>query len=90
MTHDEQFWRLHLATEYGVSYVGDLSGLDDNDDSSPQSCSDGVVHDPTLQGNREMSVIYSTQFKKIMIDRNQSRGKNAQVMINHNTVLRVT
>ena len=79
MTHDEQFWRVHLAREYGVSYVGDLSGLDANDDShSPQSCQDGVVHDPTLQGNREMSVIYSAQFKKIMIEKNQSRGKNAQ------------
>ena len=34
---------------------------------------EGVVHDPTLQDNREMSVIYSSQFKRIMIDRNQSR-----------------
>ena len=31
-----------------------------------------------FQGNREMSVIYSAEFKRIMIEKNQSRSKQAQ------------
>ena len=79
VTHDEQFWSLHLSREYGVKYVSDVVSLDDQDDQSRSRTEvAGVVHDPTLQGNREMSVIYSPQFKKIMIEKNQSRGKSAQ------------
>ena len=69
VTHDEQVWGLHLVREYGVMYVRDVGDLEVDGVGAVE----GVVLDPTLQGNREMSVIYSSQFKRIMIDRNQSR-----------------
>lgn len=69
VTHDEQVWSLHLVREYGVTYTGDLANIEEGVTDQLG----GVVHDPTLQGNREMSIIYSSQFKRIMIDRNQSR-----------------
>ena len=56
VTHDELVWSLHLAREYGVTYVRDVADLEETVTGQLE----GVVHDPTLQGNREMSVIYSS------------------------------
>merc|ERR1712012_700737 len=60
VTHDERFWNLHLTKEYKVRYFSSLTDLDDSSDDRniDNRKVAGIVHDPTLQGNREMSVIY--------------------------------
>jgi len=78
ITHDEKFWSVHLAREYNISYVSDLADLNLEQDTAHGHLLEGIIHDPTLQGNREMSVIYSTQFKRIMIEKNINRNKQVQ------------
>ena len=55
VTHDEQFWSLHLGREYGVTYlaaVTELGGAEGGAEERRMAEHLGMVHDPTMQGNR--------------------------------------
>ena len=55
VTHDEQFWSLHLAREYGVTYLAAVTELGEAEGGAEERRMAehlGMVHDPTMQGNR--------------------------------------
>jgi len=70
LTHDEQFWQFQVRKEYGLCFTTDRSTLQDDLAPTSRYPIEGIAFDPSLQGNREISVIYSSEFRKIMIERN--------------------
>lgn len=88
VTHCEAVWQLQVSSvlyhtcctitvqvvrQYMVYWAAELDSLQAGlaEERRPLVA---TVCDPTLQGNREMAIIYSPQFRRIMIERN-SRTK---------------
>ena len=69
VTHCEAVWQLQVVRQYMVYWAGELDSLQAGlaEERRPLVA---TVCDPTLQGNREMAIIYSPQFRRIMIERN--------------------
>jgi len=70
LTHDENFWQFQVRKEFGLFFTTDLQNVADAINKSINYPLEGVAYDPRLQGNREISVIYSPEFRRIMIERN--------------------
>jgi len=70
LTHDETFWQFQVRKEFGLFFTTDVSNVTEALTQSTKFPLEGVAYDPRLQGNREISVIYSPEFRRIMIERN--------------------
>jgi len=70
LTHDENFWQLQVRKEFGLFFTTELNSVADTFKKLTKYPLEGVAYDPRLQGNREISVIYSPEFRRIMIERN--------------------
>jgi len=70
LTHDEQFWQFQVRKEFGLFFTTDLSKVMEALSKPSKYPVEGLAYDPRLQGNREIQVIYSPEFRRIMIERN--------------------
>eukprot|EP00092_Neocalanus_flemingeri_P003698 GFUD01003974.1.p1 GENE.GFUD01003974.1~~GFUD01003974.1.p1 ORF type:complete len:410 (+),score=127.13 GFUD01003974.1:104-1231(+) len=75
LTHDDYFWEFQVRKQFGLYFTADLSKVTEALTKSSHYPLEGVAYDPTVQGNREISVIYSPEFRRIMIER---KGKAKQ------------
>merc|ERR1719334_1406715 len=75
LTHDENFWKLQVRKEFGLYITTEMKTVAEALTTTSRWPLEGVAYDPSIQGNREISVIYSPEFKRIMIERN---GKSKQ------------
>jgi len=75
LTHDENFWQFKVWKQLRLHFTTDPSDVGEAMTRSSRYKLEGVVYDPSMQGNREISVIYSPEFKRIMIEKN---GKTKQ------------
>eukprot|EP00092_Neocalanus_flemingeri_P015143 GFUD01016360.1.p1 GENE.GFUD01016360.1~~GFUD01016360.1.p1 ORF type:complete len:399 (+),score=135.04 GFUD01016360.1:105-1199(+) len=75
LTHDEDFWEFQVWKQFGLYFTTDLSTVTEALTKSTRYPLEGVAYDPNVQGNREISVIYSPEFRRIMIER---KGKAKQ------------
>eukprot|EP00092_Neocalanus_flemingeri_P033635 GFUD01036566.1.p1 GENE.GFUD01036566.1~~GFUD01036566.1.p1 ORF type:complete len:317 (+),score=66.56 GFUD01036566.1:39-989(+) len=70
LTHDDWFWELHVLKQFGLYFTTDLSTVTEAFTKSTRYPLEGVVYDPNVEGNRELSVICSPEFSKILRERN--------------------
>eukprot|EP00092_Neocalanus_flemingeri_P010169 GFUD01010959.1.p1 GENE.GFUD01010959.1~~GFUD01010959.1.p1 ORF type:complete len:400 (+),score=126.28 GFUD01010959.1:108-1202(+) len=75
LTQDEYFWEFQVRKQFGLYFTADLSKVTEALTKSTHHPLEGVAYDPNVQGNREISVIYSPEFRRIMIER---KGKAKQ------------
>jgi len=59
-----------VRKQFSLYFTTELSSLGEAMARSSRYPLEGVAYDPRLQGNREISVIYSPEFRRIMIERN--------------------
>jgi len=87
LTHNEQFWAFQILKESRLLYVPHSSELEH---SWPHKrfCVDGVLCDPHLQGNRELFIIYSAEFRRLTREKsNKKRRKDPfRTMLESNSV----
>jgi hypothetical protein len=70
LTHDENFWEFQVWREFRLFFTTDLSTVTEALTKPTRYPLEGVAYDPRVQGNREISVIYSPEFRRIMIEKN--------------------
>jgi len=70
LTHDEAFWEFQVRKQFSLFFTTDLSSLSEAMARNSRYPLEGVAYDPSVQGNREISVIYSPEFRRIMIEKN--------------------
>eukprot|EP00092_Neocalanus_flemingeri_P033634 GFUD01036565.1.p1 GENE.GFUD01036565.1~~GFUD01036565.1.p1 ORF type:complete len:395 (+),score=122.80 GFUD01036565.1:86-1270(+) len=70
LTHDEDFWEFQVWKQFGLYFTTDLNTVTEALAKTSRYPLEGLAYDPSVQGNREISVIYSPEFKRIMIERN--------------------
>lgn len=81
ITHDEKLWSLQVWRQFRLLYSSDSTKvLEELGDMSPGGTRrgpplEGVICDPSCLGNREMAIIFSPDFRRIMIEKN---GKQKQ------------
>ena len=80
LTHDEAFWEFQVRKLFSLFFTTNLSSLSEAMTRSSHYPLEGVAYDPSVQGNREILVIYSPEFRKIMIEKN---GKAKQDPFRH-------
>ena len=56
--------------QFGLYFTTDPSTVTEALTKRSRYPLEGVGYDPSVQGNREISVIYSPEFRRIMIERN--------------------
>ena len=56
--------------EFRLFFTTDLSTVTEALTKPTRYPLEGVAYDPRVQGNREISVIYSPEFRRIMIEKN--------------------
>ena len=83
LTHDEAFWGLQVRRQFRLFFTADkdqvCNAWEEKDSRRPPL--EGVVCDPGIQGNREISVLYSAEFRRIMMERNKAKPDPFRVML---------
>ena len=83
LTHDESFWGLQVRRQFRLFFTAEKGTVceawEDEDLRRPPL--EGIVCDPGIQGNREVSVLYSAEFRRIMMERNKSKPDPFRVML---------
>ena len=83
LTHDEAFWGLQVRRQFRLFFTANRdqisSAWEDIDSRRPPL--EGVVCDPGIQGNREVSVLYSAEFRRIMMEKNKAKPDPFRVML---------
>lgn len=64
LTHNEDFWALQVLKESKLLYVTEVTDLVHSWPSNKFPI-EGVLCDPHLQGNRELHIIYSAEFRRL-------------------------
>jgi len=74
LTHDEAFWGLKVLRQFQLVFTRDAAEVCDAwQEESNRYPIEGIVCDPRIQGNREVSVLYSSEFRRILMERNKAR-----------------
>ena len=83
LTHDEAFWGLQVRRQFRLFFTADKDQVSNawEDKDSRRPPLEGVVCDPGIQGNREISVLYSAEFRRIMMERNKAKPDPFRVML---------
>jgi len=74
LTHNEQFWAFKVLKEFKCLYVSDKSLISTVWPNKKFSV-EGVLCDPHLQGNRELYIIYSAEFRRITRERSNKKKR---------------
>jgi len=82
LTHDEAFWGLQVRRQFRLFFTADKDQVSNawEEKDSRRPPLEGVVCDPGIQGNREISVLYSAEFRRIMMERNKAKPDPFRVM----------
>ena len=83
LTHDEAFWGLQVRRQFRLFFTADKDQVSNawEEKDSRRPPLEGVVCDPGIQGNREVSVLYSAEFRRIMMERNKAKPDPFRVML---------
>jgi len=79
ITHDEGLWGMQVQKQLHLLFGNSPSGLFCSRLAERINLAiqgprvEGIICDPSVQGNRELAVIYSPEFKKLMIERNERK-----------------
>jgi len=87
LTHNESFWAFQMLKDSKLLYVPASAELRQHWPHSRFTV-DGVLCDPNMQGNRELYIIYSTEFRRITRDKwNKKKRKDPfRTMLEYNSV----
>jgi len=83
LTHDESFWGLQVRRQFRLFFTAEKDTVREawEDEDLRRPPLEGIVCDPGIQGNREVSVLYSAEFRRIMMERNKSKPDPFRVML---------
>ncbi|XP_023334215.1 F-box only protein 4 [Eurytemora carolleeae] len=89
LTHNEQFWAFQMLKDCKLLYIPEPSGLKDCWPNKKFPV-DGVLCDPNLQGNRELFIIYSAEFRRMTREKwNKKKRKDPfRTMLESNSVVK--
>jgi len=78
LTHDENLWAFQVLKKCRILNLSDkqLKDLHKNWPDQNKFPTDGVVVDNSLQGSRELSIVYSTEFSRILRERSSKRKQD--------------
>merc|ERR1719312_2089820 len=68
LTSDELYWQFQAWKQTGVYLAQHPANFTRAFDKSTKHYLEGLVHDPTHQSIRNLSIIYSSEFRKMMIE----------------------
>jgi len=88
LTHNEKFWAFQIRKEWKTVYVKDGSELETAWPESNRLNIHGILCDPHLLGNRELFIIYSSEFRRLTRDKSAKKKRKDpfRTMLETNTV----